>query len=49
MSTTVESLELEIQSNSNSAVKGIDALASSLNKLKLATKNNRLNINYKAT
>lgn len=39
MSTTVESLELEIQSNSNSAVKGIDALASSLNKLKLATKN----------
>ena len=39
MSITVESLELEIQSNSNSAVKGIDALASSLNKLKSATKN----------
>ena len=39
MSTTIESLELEIQSNSTSAVKGIDALASSLNKLKAATKN----------
>ena len=39
MSITVESLELELQSNSKTAVSGIDALASSLNKLKSATKN----------
>ena len=34
MSTTIESLELEIQSNSKSAVSGIDALTQSLTKLK---------------
>lgn len=39
MSTTIESLELEIISNSTSAVKGIDALTQSLGKLKNATKN----------
>ena len=39
MSTTIESLELEIVSNSKSAVEGIDALTQSLNKLKNATKN----------
>ena len=39
MSTTIESLELQIQSNSTNAVKGIDALTQSLNKLKGATKN----------
>jgi hypothetical protein len=39
MSTTIESLELEIRSNSATAVKGIDALTQSLNKLKNATKN----------
>ena len=39
MSTTIESLELEIQSNSTSAVKGIEALTQSLNKLKSTTKN----------
>ena len=38
MSTAIESLELEIQSNSASAVKGIDALTQSLDKLKNATK-----------
>ena len=38
MSTTIESLELEIHSNSQSAVDGIDALTQSLNKLKDATK-----------
>jgi len=38
MSTTIESLELEIQSNSKSAVSGIDALTQSLTKLKSATK-----------
>lgn len=38
MSTTIESLELEIQSNSTKAVTGIDALTQSLNKLKNATK-----------
>jgi hypothetical protein len=38
MSTTIESLELEILSNSQNAVKGIDALTQSLNKLKNATK-----------
>ena len=37
MSTTIESLELEIHSNSQSAVDGIDALTQSLNKLKAAT------------
>lgn len=37
MSTTVESLELQIKSNSQAAVSGIDALASSLDKLKKAT------------
>ncbi len=38
MSTTIESLELEIQANSKSAVAGIDALTQSLAKLKSATK-----------
>ena len=38
MSTTVESLELEILSNSTSAAKGIDALTQSLTRLKSATK-----------
>lgn len=38
MSTTIESLELEIKSNSQSAVSGIEALALSLDKLKNATK-----------
>lgn len=38
MSTTIESLELEIQANSKSAVAGIDALSESLSKLKSATK-----------
>ncbi len=37
-STTIEQLELEVQSNSASAVGGIDALASSLGKLKNATR-----------
>ena len=39
MSNTIESLELEILSNSTSAVSGIDALTQSLTKLKSATKN----------
>ena len=34
MSTTIESLELEILSNSTSAVAGINALTQSLTKLK---------------
>lgn len=34
MSTTIEQLELEVQSNSTSAVSGIDALTTSLSKLK---------------
>ena len=38
MSTTIESLELEIKQSSGSAVQGIDALSSSLTKLKGATK-----------
>lgn len=38
MSTTIESLQVEVQSSSNSAVNSIDALASSLGKLKSATK-----------
>lgn len=38
MSTTIESLGLEIRSNSANAVKGIDALTQSLNKLKATTK-----------
>ena len=42
MSNTIESLELEIVSNSDSAAKGIDALAESLGKLKNATKNSGL-------
>lgn len=37
MSTTIEQLELEIQSNSTSAVGGIDALSESLRRLKAAT------------
>jgi prophage DNA circulation protein len=37
MSTTIESLELEISTNSKSAVSGIDALTQSLTKLKSAT------------
>ena len=38
MSTTIESLELEIVSNSTSAVSGIESLSQSLEKLKTATK-----------
>ena len=38
MSTTIDSLELEIVSNSQSAVSGIEALTQSLGKLKGATK-----------
>ena len=38
MSTTIESLELEIQSNSTSAVSGIETLSKTLGKLKNATK-----------
>lgn len=38
MSTTIEQLELEVQSSATSAVSGIDALASSLGKLKSAVK-----------
>lgn len=38
MSTTIEQLELEVQSSATSAVSGIDALASSLGKLKAAVK-----------
>lgn len=37
MSTTIEQLELEIQSSSTSAVGGIDALSESLRRLKAAT------------
>lgn len=38
MSTTVEQLEIEVESSSSSAVKGIDALSASLQRLKNATK-----------
>lgn len=38
MPTTIEQLELEVQSSSTSAVAGIDALSASLSKLKTATK-----------
>ena len=38
VSTTIEQLELDVQSDSTSAVGGIDALVSSLDKLKNATK-----------
>ena len=38
MSTTIESLNLQIQSNSKTATKGIDALTQSLTSLKQATK-----------
>lgn len=38
MSTTIESLELEVQSSSTSAISGIDALSASLSKLKNAVK-----------
>ena len=38
MPTTIESLELEVQSSSTSATSGIDALSASLSKLKNATK-----------
>ncbi len=38
MPTTIEQLELEVQSSSGSAVSGIDALSASLAKLKAATK-----------
>ena len=38
MSTTIEQLELEVQSSATSAVSGIDTLASSLGKLKSAVK-----------
>jgi hypothetical protein len=38
MPTTIEQLELEIQSSSTSAISGIDALSASLSKLKSATK-----------
>lgn len=37
MSTTIEQLELDVQSNSTSAVSGIDALSESLRRLKAAT------------
>lgn len=37
MSTTIEQLELEVQSSSTSAVDGIDALSESLRRLKAAT------------
>ena len=37
MSTTIEQLELEVQSNTTSAVGGIDALSESLRRLKAAT------------
>ena len=38
MPTTIESLELEVKQNGNSAVQGIDALSASLTRLKSATK-----------
>lgn len=38
MSTTIESLELQVQSSSQSAQSGLDALANSLSKLKSAAK-----------
>lgn len=38
MSTTIESLELEVKQNGSSAVQGIDALSASLTRLKSATK-----------
>ena len=38
MSTTIESLEIEVQQNSTSAVNGIEALSSSLSRLKSAVK-----------
>ena len=38
MPTTIEQLELQVQSSSTSAVSGIDALSASLSKLKMATK-----------
>jgi hypothetical protein len=38
MSDTIESLQLEIQSNSEGAIKGIEALTRSLGKLRDATK-----------
>ena len=38
MSTTVEQLEIEVESSSSSAVKGIDTLSASLQRLKNATK-----------
>ena len=38
MSTTIEQLELEVQSSATSAVAQLDALASSLGKVKSATK-----------
>lgn len=38
MSTTIEQLGIEVQSNATSAVSGVDALASSLGKLKAAIK-----------
>ena len=38
MPTTIEQLELEVQSSSTSAVSGIDALSASLSKLKTAIK-----------
>ena len=38
MSTTIESLELELKSNSQSAASGIDALSASLEKLRQVTK-----------
>ena len=34
MSTTIEQLEVEVQTSATSAVSGIDALASSLGRLK---------------
>lgn len=37
MSTTIDQLELEVKANANSAVSGLDALATSLGRLKTAT------------
>lgn len=42
MATTIEQLELEIQSNSTSAVSSLDSLAASLNKLKSAVKGTQI-------
>ena len=48
MSTTIESLELEIVSNSTSAVRGLNTLSQSLGKLRNATKGVSTNTNQMA-